>query len=249
MSKVKAPEVEPTTEKKKAPRPRGKYIDFAPRRKKPVKKPATKAPSPKVAVVVVPKSKPVKEPVMKEEPIIEEEPVTEELVAEEEVIVAEPKMTEEEILDEVYGPMADFNDYGEDEEDLSSEAQEDFISDGDSKEYIEEVLSQVSETRTETTVRRSPFLKNYHIEKRPLSDRIPLKKQVSSTAALESTPREEFEEEEFERAADSVAKDVEAPIVTPAEKTGSRLGTIMTIVITILLGAGVGVFVYLAFFK
>lgn len=257
MSKVDAPDIEPIAEKKPVPRPRGKYIDFTPRRKqpagkpaeKPAKKPTVEAPAPKVSVVVVSKPKPAKEPVIEEEPIIDEEIIAEEPVIEEELDVSEP-MSAEEILDEVYGPMDDFNDYGdEDEEDVAGVAQEDFISDSDTEDYVEEVLSHVSETRTETTVRRSPFLKNYNIEKRPLSNRIPVKKQVSSPAALEPTPRKEFKEEEFVRRADSVAKDVDTPVVTIAEKNGSRLGVIMTVVITILLGAGVGVFVYLAFFQ
>ena len=204
MSKVVAPDVEPAPaeEKKPAPRPRGKYIDFVPRKK--VKKTAE---APKVTVVVA--------------PAVEE-------------------------YDE--GPMAEFNGF-DDDEDINEEAQEDFISSDTDDNYVEEVLSKVSETRTETTIRRSPFLKNYHVEKRPLSTRIPVRENVASVEALEPTPRKEFKEEEFIRHADKVPENAETPVETKEEKAGSKFGMALTVVITVLLGAGVGVFVYLAFFK
>lgn len=130
-----------------------------------------------------------------------------------------------------------------------SDPQADFLSEEDSEDYVETVLSQISETRTETTVRRSPFLKNYKIEKRPLSDRVPEREQLASADALQSTPHEEFKEETFESRADSVPEIADEPLKTKTEKTGSKLGMIITVAVTILLGAGVGVFVYLAFFQ
>ena len=252
MSEIKAPEVEPVAPKM-PPRPRGKYIDFAPRHKKPVRRPAAKAPTPRATVVVVPPAvkRPIFEESVVEEPTIDETLVSEEPeeISEEDILKSAFPEEEETSLDD-YGPLAEFNNFDEEEETSASEAQEDFISDDIStNNYVEEVLSQISETRTETTVRRSPFLKNYHVEKRPLSDRIPIKKKVTSPEALEPTPRKEFKQDEFERHADSVPDNAETPVVTKAEKTGSRLGVIITVAVTILLGAGVGVFVYLAFFR
>lgn len=233
MSKVEAPKIEPNATAEPV-RPRGKYIDFAPRRKKKV--------APKVSVVVE-EDTPVEELTVAD--VLDNEPVTEETT-----VVVTPEEDEFAGLDEAFvgsdgeetGPLAEFNE-------LDEETQEDFISDSNPEEYVEEVLSQVSETRTETTVRRSPFLKNYHVEKRPLSSRIPVRENVPSVEALEPTPRKEYREEEFIKKADSAPDNAEVPVETEEEKTGSRLGMILTVLITILLGAGVGVFVYLAFFK
>lgn len=233
MSKVEAPKIEPNATAEPV-RPRGKYIDFAPRRKKKV--------TPKVSVVVE-EDTPVEELTVAD--VLDNEPVIEETT-----VAVTPEEDEFAGLDEAFvgsdeeetGPLAEFNE-------LDEETQEDFISDSDPEEYVEEVLSQVSETRTETTVRRSPFLKNYHVEKRPLSSRIPVRENVPSVEALEPTPRKEYREEEFIKKADSAPDNAEVPVETEEEKTGSRLGMILTILITVLLGAGVGVFVYLAFFK
>ena len=236
MSKVVAPDVEPApaAEKKSAPRPRGKYIDFVPRKK--IKKAAA---TPKVTVVPLVEDTPVENLTVGD--VIASTPVVEETT-----IITEPEDEYEEEYDE--GPMAEFNGF-EDEEDSNEEAQEDFISDNDSDNYVEEVLSQVKETRTETTVRRSPFIKNFHVEKRPLSTRIPVRENVASVEALEPTPRKEFKEEEFIRHADKVPENAETPVETKEEKTGSKFGMALTVIITVLLGAGVGVFVYLAFVK
>lgn len=239
MSKIDAPEIEPdTTEEKvvKAPRPRGKYIDFVPRRK--TKK--TSGQQPKVTVVVTPvvEAAPIEETV-EEEPI-EEEPV----VIEEATIIATPDDEPEEEYDD--GPLAEFSNL---DDDFTEEAQEDFIADDTDSGYVEEVLSKTSETKTETTIRRSPFITNYHVEKRPLSTRIPVRENVPSVEALEPTPRKEFKEEEFVRHADKAPENAEEPVETQEEKTGSKLGMALTVLITVLLGAGVGIFVYLAFFK
>lgn len=241
MSKIDAPDIEPSPveEKKPAPRPRGRYIDFAPRRK--VKK--APEPAPKVTVVVTPKIEdtPVEELTVGD--IIADTPVVRKTT----IITEEPEENFDEVEEYDDGPMAEFNNF---DDDFAEEAQEDFLSSDTDDNYVEEVLSKVSETRTEeTTVRRSPFLKNYHVEKRPLSTRIPVRKNVPSVEALEPTPRKEFEEEEFIRRADPVPEDVEAPTETKEEKTASKLGMAITIIVTVLLGAGVGVFVYLAFFK
>lgn len=237
MSEVKAPEVEPSAvqEEKKVPRSRGKYIDFAPRRKV---KPSAETPS-KVTVVVAP----AVEVITEEEPVEEivEEPVVEDVIEEEPV---EEEPVEEEIYED--GPMAEFNDF---DDDFVENAQEDFLSSDSDDNYVEEVLSRTSETRTETTIRRSPFLKNYHVEKRPLSSHIPVRENVPSVEALPPTPRKEFKEEVFERHADPTPENAEEPVETKEEKAGSKLGMILTILVTVLLGAGVGVFVYLAFFK
>ena len=231
MSKVEAPEIEPNTVE--PVRTRGKYIDFVPRRKQ--------KSLPKVSGVL--EDTPVEELTVAD--VLDNEPVIEETT-----VAVTPEEDEFAGLDEAFvgssdeeeGPLAEFNELGE-------ETQEDFISDSDPEEYVEEVLSQVSETRTETTVRRSPFLKNYHVEKRPLSSRIPVRESIPSVEALEPTPRGEFREEEFIKRTDSAPDDTEVPVETKEEKTGSRLGMILTVLITVLLGAGVGVFVYLAFFK
>ena len=60
---------------------------------------------------------------------------------------------------------------------------------------------------------------------------------------------EEFKEEKFARRVDPTPNKTKTPVVTKAEKTGSKLGAIITIAATVLLGAGVGVFIYLAFFQ
>ena len=251
MSEIKAPEVEPTAPKQ-APRPRGKYIDFAPRRRKPVKKPAAEIPDQKVTIIVAKNPEPA--PAPEPEELFEEE---------EELTVAEPPMTEEEILNEAYPEeteenplddeyslLADFGNYEDDDEEVASEAQEDFIlNDTDTSEYVGEVLSQVSETKVETTVRRSPFLKDYHVDKRPLSNHAPIKKKITFTEELESTPHEEFKEEKFAKSVNPTPNKTETPVVPKAEKTGSKLGAVITIAVTVLLGAGVGVFIYLAFFQ
>ena len=152
--------------------------------------------------------------------------------------------------------------------------QEDFIEEDDPEDYVETVLSQVSETRTETTVRRSPFLKNFHIEKRPLSNDVPAGESLidpeddGDTLAAsdeEERPAHRFSAKSHRPSikpgiapakAPKPAKSATKPhrpetaiVPAPAEKSSSRLGTILTILITILLGAGVGVFVYLAFFQ
>ena len=254
MSEIKAPEVEPIAPKK-APRPRGKYIDFAPRRKKPAQKPAAEVPNRKVTVIVARQPEPEPEPTLVEEPeeIFEEEELTaaESPIDEEEILNAAFPETEESSLDDEYSLLADFGSYeDEDDEELASEAQEDFISDDtDTSEYVGEVLSQVSETKVETTIRRSPFLKDYHVDKRPLSDHAPIRKKITFSEELKSTPHEEFKEEKFARRVDPTPNKTETPVVTKAEKTGSKLGAIITIAATVLLGAGVGVFIYLAFFQ
>lgn len=263
MSKIVAPEIEPGTaeEKKQVPRPRGKYIDFAPRRKK---KPVAR--SPKITVVL---DTPVEDltvgDVIAKEPMVDEsiadepiadEPMADEPIIEETTIAIAPEDefagleeafvgSDEEEYDD--GPMAEFNNF---DDDFVEEAQEDFLASDNDDNYVEEVLSKFSETKTETTtVRRSPFLKNYHIEKRPLSSHVPVREKVPSVEALEPTPHKEFKEEVFARHADPAPENAEAPVKTEEEKTGSKLGMILTIFITVLLGAGVGVFVYLAFFK
>ena len=241
MSKIDAPDIEPNLaeEKKTAPRPRGKYIDFAPRRKaKKVQKAA-----PKVTVVVSPEVEdtPIEELTVGD--VVTEMPVVDEVA----IATEEPKDDFSEIEEYDDGPMAEFNNF---DDDFAEESQEDFLSSESDDDYVEEVLSKVSETRTEeTTIRRSPFLKDYHVEKRPLSTRIPIRKNIPSVEALEPTPRKEFKEEEFARHADPVPENTEAPIETKEEKTASKLGMAITIVVTVLLGAGVGIFVYLAFFK
>ena len=277
MSKIDAPAPEPTLEAKaeatpeikveKAPRPRGRYIDFVPRRKHSGGKP--EAPTIIITPVVKVEETPAPEEVVEEAP--EEIDAPDEVIIEHTTVVAAPEEIPEEAPEEIPeelpeegDPLAEFNNFGGDsdtEEELERsldafavdaptvESQEDFISEEDPDDYVETVLSQVSETRTSTTVRRSPFLKNYSIEKRPLSGRTPAREQLPSTDALTPTPREEYKEEEFARRADSVPENAEVPVATPEEKTGSRLGMILTVLITILLGAGVGVFVYLAFFQ
>ncbi|MBQ9016765.1 hypothetical protein IJ103_00770 [Candidatus Saccharibacteria bacterium] len=265
MSKIDIPAPEPTldadAEAKKAPRSRGRYIDFVPRRKHSGEKP--EAPTIIITPVVKVEETPAPEEVVEEAP--------DEVVIEHTTVAAAPEEVAEEAPEEVLeepleegDPLAEFNNFGGDsetEEELARalddfavdpptiESQEDFISEEDPDDYVETVLSQVSETRTETTVRRSPFLKNYNIEKRPLSSRAPVRETLPSADALPPTPREEYKEEEFVRRADSVPENAEVPVATPEEKTGSRLGMVLTVLITILLGAGVGVFVYLAFFQ
>ena len=251
MSKIDAPNIEPTTAPREAvkrpPRPRGRYIDFAPRRKKPG---SAEVRGRKISV----SSRPVRAP----RPVTMERPVVEE-----ELPVVEETLTVEDVVDD--GPLAEFNHFDDEDFDLENslasfaddtddeestlESQEDFLAEVDSEDYVEEVLSQVSETHTETTVRRSPFLKNYHIEKRPLSSRAPAREQLPSADALPPTKHTAFKEEEFERRADSAPDNTEEPIRTSEEKKGSKLGMVLTIACTILLGAGVGVFVYLAFFQ
>lgn len=260
MSKIDAPNIEPTAATKepvrRPPRPRGKYIDFAPRRNggRPAAPRVRQQVITEVSRPTVHRPRPVAvEPVVEEETIFIEDntPATEDdtLTSTDETLFPED------------GPLAEFNNFETDEDELASslagfadeepttEAQEDFLSEANSDDYVEEVLSQVSETHTETTVRRSPFLKNYHIEKRPLSSRAPVQEQLPSAEALSPTPRVEYKEEEFERRADSAPDNAEEPVKTPEEKHGSKLGMVLTIACTILLGAGVGVFVYLAFFQ
>lgn len=293
MSKIDVPDVEPTaaavpkapqaTSVSKSPRPRGRYIDFAPRRQAaaPAAKPAPVSPaarpisSLRVADVIrtTKVSKNTREyvdgmPVAHKKavapasnvPLVEIKKTT--ITTQDDDIYDEPqegiaaKADDDQLL-------KDFDQLGtaETEEDLEAalddfadgaeleDAQEDFITEEDPEDYVETVLSQVNETRTETVVRRSPFLKNYHIEKRPLSNRAPVREQLPSAEALEPTPHEEYEEEKFKRQADAVPDNAEEPVTTQAEKTGSKLGMFITVAITILLGAGVGVFVYLAFFQ
>ncbi|MBQ9029577.1 hypothetical protein IJ114_02300 [Candidatus Saccharibacteria bacterium] len=307
MSKIDVPDVEPTAAAvpkapqaasvSKSPRPRGRYIDFAPRRQAaapaakpapvsaaaPAAKPAPVSPaarpisSLRVADVIstTKNSKNTREYVdgmtvapkkvampTSNVPLVEIKKTT--ITAQDADLYDEPQ---EEIVANVDADddqlLKDFDQLGtaETEEDLEAalddfadgaeleDAQEDFIAEEDPEDYVETVLSQVNETRTETVVRRSPFLKNYHIEKRPLSNRAPAREQLPSAEALEPTPHEEYEEEKFKRQADSVPDNAEEPVATKTEKTGSKLGMFITVAITILLGAGVGVFVYLAFFQ
>ncbi|MBR3414622.1 hypothetical protein IKG73_01210 [Candidatus Saccharibacteria bacterium] len=264
MSKVDAPDVEPTAAslpKKPEPLLHSRYMDFSPRRRpvkdagaKPVNKPAATPvekplrPAPKqpsaVAVVAV--------PVRPSRDFVDGMPVAKKKVIKP---VSNVPLIEPEIEEEDDGPMAEFNELGlsETEEELEEPLetpQEEFLTEEeDPEDYVETVLSQVSETRTETTVRRSPFLKNFHIEKRPLSDRAPEKEQLGSVDALTPTPHEEYSEKTFAKKADKAPDNAEVPVKTKEEKAGSRLGMVLTVLVTILLGAGVGVFVYLAFFQ
>ena len=252
MSKVDAPAIEPT--KKVAPPTllRGRYMDFSPVHKPAVKKTAPAAPAPVSAPTPAP-ARIAKRPVPAPRDFVDGMPVAKKKIVRpvSTVPLVEPEIeTEEED-----GPLAEFNELGvsETEEELDEapleEAQEDFLNDDSSEDYVETVLSQVSETKVETTVRRSPFLKNFHIEKRPLSNHAPEREQLASTDDLAPTPRQEYKEEDFARKADTIPDNAEEPVKTKEEKTGSRLGMILTILVTILLGAGVGVFVYLAFFQ
>ena len=112
-----------------------------------------------------------------------------------------------------------------------------------------EITAVIEEEQTEFIAEpvKSPFLENYEIEKRPLSDKVPEKQQVASQEYLEPTPKKEFSEKDLEEEADEAPADT--PVVPAEEEGGSKLGMILTIIITILLGAGVGVFAYLAFFR
>ena len=242
MSKVDAPDVEPTAAslpKKPEPLLHSRYMDFSPRRRpvkdagaKPVNKPAATPvekplrPAPKqpsaVAVVAV--------PVRPSRDFVDGMPIAKKKVIKP---VSNVPLIEPEIEEEDDGPMAEFNELG-----LS-----------ETEEELEEPLETPQETRTETTVRRSPFLKNFHIEKRPLSDCAPEKEQLGSVDALTPTPHEEYSEKTFAKKADKAPDNAEVPVKTKEEKAGSRLGMVLTVLVTILLGAGVGVFVYLAFFQ
>lgn len=300
MSKVDAPAVEPTSAslpKRPDPALHRRYMDFSPVRKPVID--STKASrssmsaSARVANLTNAKSAPVRpvsaparrlvdlrpasaptEPEVDSRSFVDGMPVARKKVIKP---VSTVPLVEPEIEEEETGPLAEFNELGisETEEELEAEApleeaQEDFLAEEDPEDYVETVLSQVSETRTETTVRRSPFLKNFQIEKRPLSDRAPASPERSVTSVSPASAMHIEREEETPAARrfgdrptarpfgghhasspaapDDAALPV-APKVSKAEKSGSRLGTALTIFITILLGAGVGVFVYLAFFQ
>ena len=304
MSKVDAPDVEPTAAslpKKPAlvsaptvsPRLHNRYMDFAPRRKianddaakapAPAKKhPASPAPvRPTVSRPVAPRPvAPAPRPAPRVTAVASRGFVDGMPVDPKKVIkpASNVPLIEPEIEEEDDGPMAEFNELDTEEEYIVEEpleeAQEDFIEEDDPEDYVETVLSQVSETRTETTVRRSPFLKNFHIEKRPLSNDVPAGESLidpeddGDTLAAsdeEERPAHRFSAKSHRPSikpgiapakAPKPAKSATKPhrpetaiVPAPAEKSSSRLGTILTILITILLGAGVGVFVYLAFFQ
>ncbi len=97
---------------------------------------------------------------------------------------------------------------------------------------------------------RSPFLTSVHVEKRPLSQYVP--SNMTSLETMAETPVKNVYRAKLKKTLEDDAKEIhrQTLIVSPPMDSKTRsTALVFAILLTVLLGAGVGALVYLVFFQ
>ena len=97
---------------------------------------------------------------------------------------------------------------------------------------------------------RSPFLTSVHVEKRPLSQYVP--SNMTSLETMANTPVKNTYRAKIKKALEDDAKEIHRQtliVSAPVDSKTRSTALVFAIILTVLLGAGIGALVYLVFFQ